>query len=152
MSFGGCCRRSRAGVHSVFGRFVRGFVLRKFRLWSPLLLVFLVVLGLSDPVEAAPPQFGPGNSEFPLPSLTAVKGLFRSKVWGLLPEQQGGTPDGASVPVPGSKTRAGRGVGRKPGKGAGELPTYRRFAPAVAPGLSGRAAGGSFDARTSVMD
>lgn len=70
------------------------------------------------------------------------------------PKQRSGTAKGAATHVAASATDAGRGAGRAPGKGKGELPQYQPFG-AVGkrtPARSGRVFGDgrhSFDPRTS---
>ncbi|MET8298811.1 LamG-like jellyroll fold domain-containing protein [Streptomyces sp. NPDC005180] len=67
--------------------------------------------------------------------------------WDNLPKQQSGTAAGRNHQASAASTRAGKGAGRPPGKGKGELPEYAPYARKVATGPSGNKLG--FDARTS---
>jgi YD repeat-containing protein len=112
-------------------------------------LIFFVVAGLADPAEAAP------NGSFPLPSRASLQkygGLLETPKWTGIPRQGGGNPDTTPRVVPGSKTAAHRGSGRKPGIGKGALPEYQPRLPKATKGRSGRAGGSTFDPKTSKMD
>ncbi|THA49427.1 LamG-like jellyroll fold domain-containing protein [Streptomyces sp. A1136] len=67
--------------------------------------------------------------------------------WGDVPKQQSGTAAGRGHQASAASTRAGKGAGRAPGKGKGELPEYAPYARKVAAGPSGGKLG--FDARSS---
>ncbi|MBS2966208.1 hypothetical protein KGA66_24400 [Actinocrinis puniceicyclus] len=75
-----------------------------------------------------------------------VKSLFADEVG--LPRQVSGTAAGKGGQVPTAVTRAGKGVGRPPGKGVGELPAFSPSVHRTAAGKSAAAHAG-FDAKTS---
>ncbi|MFD7446442.1 LamG-like jellyroll fold domain-containing protein [Streptomyces sp. NPDC059909] len=70
------------------------------------------------------------------------------------PDQQGGTARGKSHHASADATSADGGVGRKPGKGKGELDPYERPVDDAGKATTGKARGTakSFDARTSKRD
>jgi RHS repeat-associated protein len=125
----------------------RGSGLPKKRAWLLSAVIFVLVVGIADPAEAAP------GGHFSRLSVAGWKGLLESPAWTGVPEQPSGArPHGPAGPVSGSKTRIGSGSGRKPGTGEGALPEYKPYTPKVTPGRSGKAGGGRFDAKTSKMD
>ncbi|MCY0934721.1 LamG-like jellyroll fold domain-containing protein [Streptomyces sp. H34-S4] len=70
------------------------------------------------------------------------------------PDQQGGTARGKGHKASADDTSAEGGAGRAPGKGKGELDSYKRFTDEPGTATTGRAKGTaqSFDARTSKRD
>ncbi|MDO0914300.1 DNRLRE domain-containing protein [Streptomyces sp. DT2A-34] len=70
------------------------------------------------------------------------------------PDQEGGTARGKSHRASTAATSADRGVGRKPGKGKGQLDAYERPVDGTEKATTGAAPGGgkSFDADTSKRD
>ncbi|HET9654279.1 MAG TPA: LamG-like jellyroll fold domain-containing protein [Kineosporiaceae bacterium] len=102
------------------------------------------------------PVLAPSGLLGPAPSLSALGGWLR----GLLtspqvkvvpgPRQQSGTAKGARTRVSASETDAGRGVGRPPGKGKGELAAYAPHRPGGKPQpVQGRSGKDGFDPKTS---
>ncbi|MFE4264631.1 LamG-like jellyroll fold domain-containing protein [Streptomyces sp. NPDC056883] len=70
------------------------------------------------------------------------------------PDQQGGTARGKDHKASADATSADGGAGRAPGKGKGELDSYKRFTdePGTATTGTAKATANSFDARTSKRD
>jgi hypothetical protein len=71
------------------------------------------------------------------------------------PDQEAGTARGKSHTASAGATSADGGVGRKPGKGKGELDEYERYTEDTDPATTGKAALGnakSFNAKTSKRD
>jgi hypothetical protein len=78
----------------------RGWLPPKKRSWLLLGTVFVLVLGIADPAQAAP------GGHFTSLSVAGWRDLLRSPVWTRLPEQPGGArPHVPAGPVSGSKTR-----------------------------------------------
>ncbi|MEV5752124.1 LamG-like jellyroll fold domain-containing protein [Actinoallomurus sp. NPDC052308] len=115
-----------------------------------LTLVTLLVFVLSaDPASA-------DVGTFPSVRLSGLSGLVswlttgsaRSPHFGALPRQRSGTAAGKAHSASAAATRAGKGVGRRPGRGKGELPAYVPPVRRVTKGRSARLAQG-YSARTS---
>jgi RHS repeat-associated protein len=102
------------------------------------------------PLAGLAPAAGATASAWPSISLA---GLFSALTagpphWGHVPRQQAGTAAHRPHAASAGSTRAGRGTGRPPGRGAGQLAGYAPLKPRVAAGPSGQAVTG-FNARTS---
>lgn len=126
-------RRKRAGL-------VRALIV--------LAVLVMPLAGAATPASAA---------QFRLPSRVAIRaGLEDAWYWltdhhgpGLrFPVQESGTANGHPHEVSADAGRAGRGEGKAPGKGKGQLPAYKVLPPKVVKGLSGHAVTG-FNPRTS---
>ncbi|AYG78396.1 tRNA(Glu)-specific nuclease WapA [Streptomyces hundungensis] len=83
-------------------------------------------------------------------SWSALADWFKDPTWGHIPRQQGGSAAGLSHRASTASTQAGKGAGRAPGKGKGELDAYHPYAKASKSGPS--AAIGGFSANTSKRD
>ncbi|MFE2301571.1 LamG-like jellyroll fold domain-containing protein [Streptomyces sp. NPDC059445] len=88
-----------------------------------------------------------GEVSLSLPSLSSMVDWLQDPHWGKVPHQESGTAAGHRHHVSAKTTDAGRGVGRKPGKGKGELGAYHPHKSAVQQGRSH--GGGTFSAKTS---
>jgi hypothetical protein len=121
-----------------------------------LALVLVVVLDMAPPDEAALSAAGPSLSVSGVLSWL-MSGLALPAGWSAPrgpkrptgPGQPSGTAAGHSHTASAAATRAGRGTGRRPGKGKGELPAAKSMARTPKVGLSG-GAGRGFDKGTSV--
>ncbi|MFD7540923.1 LamG-like jellyroll fold domain-containing protein [Streptomyces sp. NPDC059819] len=80
-------------------------------------------------------------------SWSALADWFQDPTWGHIPHQRGGTAAGLSHRAGAASTRAGKGAGRAPGKGKGELDAYHPYVKASKSGPS--TAIGGFSAKTS---
>ncbi|MER5474053.1 LamG-like jellyroll fold domain-containing protein [Streptomyces sp. NPDC002685] len=88
-----------------------------------------------------------GEVSLSLPSLSSMVDWLQDPHWGKLPHQKSGTAAGHKHHVSARTTDAERGVGRKPGKGKGELAAYKPHKSAVQQGKS--RGGGTYNAKTS---
>lgn len=116
-----------------------------------LLLVSLALMFTSQEAYAS----GATLPAVSLPSMSHFASWFTSRHWGKLPVQQSGTAVGRSHRASAAATRAGQGVGHKPGKGRGELPTATPYARPYKVGASAGHAGqpgSGFNSRTSKRD
>src|SRR5580698_7780411 len=90
------------------------------------------------PLAGLAPAAGATASAWPSISLA---GLFSALTagpphWGHVPRQQAGTAAHRPHAASAGSTRAGRGTGRPPGRGAGQLAGYAPLKPRVAAGPS----------------
>jgi len=124
---------------------------RLVRLMIALFALFLPMVLMAPPAGAA--------TRWPMPSASGLRSDLDS-AWAFLtgyhspsprtPVQQGGTAAGRPHEVSAAATRADRGKGHAPGKGAGQLPAYQVLPPKVLKGLSGRGVTG-YNPRTSTF-